>query len=485
MPVHPSGSLSASLGVLAATALLIPWLGAGCECGSPLELGACNRAADCLADGDPCTTEYCTDRGVCATRPSTLPECLDVGPMPDAPGADTPGADVPAVDAPACTVDCDDHDVCTDDACVGAECVHTPFPGCRERHAALLLADSQRVMAGSPLPVLSGGIGAAANVIVPTEATEATFTVLGGSTLTEGTTFTSELGASPITLSSSLQTVTATHDGAVYALGGLVGAAVFATSDTLTVSATPPGGPLSVPVAAPAPITAASDLLDPPSGLTSTVSWPDGACDAFLVQATLSGSALPGLAQVLRRVPCDEAPLEGGRRRTRILDDATLAALTARGLTISEITVGVVNEADCSGFFPGLGEVSCQAGRLLRFGPSALLPPVPPPCGDAVTFAGNVEIRWDADAMSCDIIRTGDGGATGIDVARIDTRTGNSVWRYTPLTASHGTISGMRIDGMPLGTDITVTLREPFGALLTITFRIEADTLSVSAFDVT
>lgn len=346
--------------------------------------------------------------------------------------------------------------------------------------SAILLADSQRVVASASGPAFSGGVGAAANVIVPNRAALDTFTVVGDTTITEGTTFTSELGPAAITLSSSLQTVTATHDGSRYALTGLLGAAALGASDTLTVSA----GTTSVPVSAPAPITSVSDLLDPPTGLTSTVSWPDGACDAFVVQALLAGSALPGEAQIIRRVPCDGAPLSGGRRRIRILEDATLTALAARGLTISEITVGVVNEADCSALFPALGNVPCQAGRLLRFSPSALEPFVPGPCGDPVSVAGNVEIRWDSAAMTCDVVRTGD-TATGIDVGRIDTRSGGSVWRYTPTSASHGTISGMRIDGLPQSTDVTVVLAEPSGITLTITLRIDGDTLSVSGFTAT
>jgi hypothetical protein len=451
---------------------------AGCQCSGPR--AACSTDLECFQPpASTCRVAVCNRgsidvRGYCEEQPD--PMCMDTS-MPDAPTLDAP-VDVPTPDAPRLDARADAPVFPRDTG--GVLCVT-----CLVRLSAILLGDSQRVVASPSGPTLSGGPGAAANVIVPTASTLATLTDLAESTIAEGTTFGSELGASPITLSSSLQTVTATHDGARYALSGLLGAAVFASSDTLTVAGTTAGGPLSVPITAPSPITAASDLLDAPTGLTSTVSWPDGQCDAFIVQATLAGSGLPGESQVIRRVACADAPLVGGRRRIRILDDAALSELTARGLTVTDITVGVVNEADCSGFFPGLGDVPCQAGRLLRLPLSALLPFDPGPCGDPVTFAGNVEIRWSSDVMTCDIIRTGEPGATGIDVARIDTRSGGSVWRYTILSASHGTVSGMRIDGMPFSTDITVSLREPFGATLTITFRIESDTLSVSSFEVT
>lgn len=388
-------------------------------------------------------------------------------------------------DASVRDVDLDVGDASADTPDVSGDTGSAGCVTCLPRLSEILLADSQRVVAGVPGPTLSGGTGAAANVIVPSASTLATLTDLVESTIAEGTTFSSELGASPITLSSSQKTVTATHDGTRYALAELVDAPAFASSDTLTVSATPAGGPSSVPVSAPSPITAASDLLDPPTGLTSTVSWPDGQCDAFVVVATLAGSSLPGDAQVIRRVACADAPLEGGRRRIRMLDDATLTEVTARGLTVSEITVGVVNEADCSGFFPGFGGVRCQAGRLLRFSPSALAPPVPPPCGDGVAFAGPVQICWSPTTLTCDIVRAGDScGTSGPSALEIDTRSVGTLSRYPIVSTSHGTISGMRINGLPTGTDITVVL-DASGTTLTVTFRVDGDTLSVSSFEQT
>jgi hypothetical protein len=393
---------------------------------------------------------------------------MDVG-MADAPTMDVP--DVPGLDAPMDTPDApgDAGDI----FCVT----------CRER-SAILLADSQRVVADAAGPTISGSTGASANAIVPNASTLATLTNVGESTIAEGTTFESELGASPITLTSSLQTVIATHDGARYALTGLVGAPVFAAADTLTVSGMVGSSPLSVLVTPPSPITTASSLLDTPSGrLTSSISWPDGECDAFVVVATLAGSTLPGEAQVIRRVACDDAPLEGGRRRIRMLDDATLTELTARGLTVSELTVGVVNEAECAGFFPDLDPgavVPCQAGRLLRFSPSALEPPLPPACGGPRTSGVIVNICFDFAAGTCST-SVGANPCSGggpiilrVSTVRLDVQT-----YYPAISTTVGTISEpLRVTGIPDGSDVTIVQSISDTSTVTASFRLEGTTVT-------
>lgn len=491
MPATSRSISTPSVRVLGAACLAITIASVtGCPpTGSPIG-ASCVYDLDCVSDGNLCTLELCP-RGICIRVPSDAPECVDAGPrdaaVPDAPPVDAPGLDAPGLDASGsdapdapslCTPACDDGNSCTHDACIDGACVFRRIYPC----SSVLLADSSRVVAGASGPVFSGSFGVAANVIVPTEETTSHFTVLDGASIVEGVTYESIVGASPIALISPAQSIAATHDGDRYVLSGLFASPAFGPVGELAVSGTPPGATdvVRVMVPAPARIVAASDLLDAPSGLTTTVSWPDGACDAFLVQATLTGSSMSGEAQVLRRVDCDDATLEGGRRRIRIFDDATLAALGARGLEVEEITVGVVNETDCSALFPGETDVPCQAGRLVRVDASVLEPPV---CGPPVSFAGTVYVCWAEAAGTCGATRAGtscpDGG---IDALNVDTRSGSTLSRYPIVSTSVGTISGMRINGIPADTDVTVVLTAP-SATLTYTFRYDGvDTLTILDF---
>jgi hypothetical protein len=234
--------------------------------------------------------------------------------------------------------------------------------------AAIYMADNQHVARSEDQLVTVGGVGALANVVHPTSTViNKMSATAGGAVIYEGVpTFASLEGASPITLTSSLQTATATHDGARYAITGLTGSAVFANSDMLTVTGAPPGAAsVEVTVSAPAPVDAA-DVFGELAGLRTKVSHTDGAFDAFAITVTLTGSSKTGDAGILRVVPASDLPLRSGKREMPILDDATIAELEDRGLKADQVYVAVINEVDDASLFPDEVPIPVQAGRSFQ-----------------------------------------------------------------------------------------------------------------------
>lgn len=372
------------------------------------------------------------------------------------------------------TVEIDDVD------CVGDTPAGHP-PG-----AEILLADfCEASRVGSTFECSSAASGTIANVLVPTVETRSHLTPVGStSAIFEGVeSWTSEAGAPVITMTTSRQSVTATHDGASYAVSGLTTGPVLAFPDDLVVTGTPPGGSevsVTVPAIDPATTYLTGMVLETAEGLRSRMRAQDGGFDAMYVFATATGSSMAGEAGVMRVVPAAAMTVDGtGERSAPLLDDATITALEGRGLTLDTILVGPVRFVESDALFPG-ETVPVMAGRLLRVPASQLVatPPagecVPPSADLARSSTTRVSLCYAPTDMVCGMqLREDCVLAEWIGSFR---DRGTDFTFYTendpPLTlrsTTHGTIesSGIlynRVVGLPLDTDITIQLAAPVAA---------------------
>jgi len=233
---------------------------------------------------------------------------------------------------------------------------------------AIMLSDNTRLSHdGSSWTAAAPGV--TANVIQAHEATAAAFEELAGGTLVfQGVTaWRSQVGDDSITLSSSLQTGTATFDGSGYSIGGLAGGPAFAETDTLTVEGSGGG---SVTVDAPPPLADASSFLGEPQGLRTEVRVPDGDFDTLYV-FVLADDGSPGDDGLMRFMPPSDMALDGTSRTAPLLDDEAIAAMESRGMTALAIYVAYYNTVESSDFFSGRA-VPVQAGRMFQIDPTQL-----------------------------------------------------------------------------------------------------------------
>jgi hypothetical protein len=207
-------------------------------------------------------------------------------------------------------------------------------------------------------------LSAAANVIYASAATEAGFTTFDPeTTIFEGVSvWSSERGVSPIVLTTPRATVTATYGTDRYAISGLT--RPFAGAETLTL--TVPG---ASPAIDPVVLTAPPDppRFGAPSGLATEVRVAEGTFDVLFVYA----SDAAGTSGVLREIPASTMTLRGSDRVAPILPADVVAALDARGIVLSHVTVGPYREVWTSALFSA-GEVPLQAGYLVDVPVAAL-----------------------------------------------------------------------------------------------------------------
>ncbi len=360
------------------------------------------------------------------------------------------------------------------------------YPGCLARtgpepRAAVLAADfcdAERTSSG--FSCIGAASGAIANVIVPTTATESHLSSVGASTVVfEGVeTWQSVAGPPTLELASSLQAVTATHDGTGYAITGLGTGPVLGFPDDLVVTGTPPGGSeasVSVPAVDPADAYVAGVLRDP-DGLRTSMRGREGAFDAMYVHATASGSTMAGEAGVMRLVPAASMTLDtsGTERTAPLFDDATIAELAARGLTLDTIVVGPVRFVENETLFPGRS-VPVMTGRFVRI-PASHLEAAPaageclPPTADlALSSTSRVSLCYDGTSMVCGM-RHREGCSLAKWIGTFYDRTTGGFTFYTendpPLpfrSTTHGTVESAgvlynRVVDLPADTDITIQL---------------------------
>ncbi len=223
---------------------------------------------------------------------------------------------------------------------------------------AVMLAENVR-LSSSGTGWTAGGAGATANCIMGTDDLVSHFVESSnGSLVFMGvSSWTSEQGLTPITLASSLQTATATFSASNYVITGLSGAAVWGASDSLTVTS----GSTVIEVPAPDPIPDPTQILGAADGLSTTISFPDGHCDAVtaFIQADMTSGAM-------RHVPEADIPLVGGSRVMPIADEATIAMLESEGLVPSMVYFSCMNEVETTDLFPGMRSVPVQAGRMFQ-----------------------------------------------------------------------------------------------------------------------
>ncbi len=219
-----------------------------------------------------------------------------------------------------------------------------------------------------------GATGVTANVIAAAPSVADKFERVSDTTLIyEGVAlFSSVEGPAELTLSSSLQTATASWNAGprTYTINGLVGAPAFGASDSLAVTATVDGSPVTVTVPAPAEVGLPEQVFGPPAGWDTTVSFPDGGFDTLYVFVATTGGSGTGEAGLMRFVPAEDMTAGEGRRSATLMDAGGADALAARGLVPSVVYVAAYNEDESDPFF-GLGS-PVQAGRMFQLDPLAL-----------------------------------------------------------------------------------------------------------------
>jgi hypothetical protein len=370
------------------------------------------------------------------------------------------------------TVEVDDVD-CVDETPTG-----------HPRGAEILLADfCEAWRVGSTFECSSAATGTIANVLVPTAETRSHLTPVGAtSAIFEGVeSWTSETGAPVITMTTSRQSVTATHDGTRDAVSGLTTGPVAAFPDDLAVTGAPPeGSEVSVTVAAIDPATTypTGMVLENAEGLRSRMRAQDGGFDAMYVYATATGSSVAGEAGVMRVVPAAAMAVDvTGERGAPRLDDATITALEGRGLTLDTILVGPMRFVESDALFPG-HTVPIMLGRLLRVPAAQLVatPPaggcVPPSADLARSSTMRVSLCYAPSEMVCGMqLREDCVLAEWIGSFR---DRGSDFTFYTELaqtlrSTTHGTIESPalldnRVVGLPLDTDVTIQLAAPTAA---------------------
>jgi hypothetical protein len=241
-----------------------------------------------------------------------------------------------------------------------------PLAGCETILNALgsgvMLADLVVVEADGAGGWVDQGTGVTANVIVPTELVTEKFTETSEHCLVfEGVTlWQTHPGSASMTLSSSLQSATATLDGDRYVIGGLTASAAFAAEDELVVAA----GSTEVRVPAPPPHGDLAEHFGPPGGLATVFRAPAGELDVVTVFVTAT-SPYPGEAGIMCRYPAAALATEGAFLSGPLVDASTIATAGTRGLVPGLVFVGYFREVQDDTLFQGR-TTYVQAGRMFR-----------------------------------------------------------------------------------------------------------------------
>jgi hypothetical protein len=248
---------------------------------------------------------------------------------------------------------------------------------CGNGDAVMLSENTRLTKSGTGWSAASPG--ATANVIAASPAVSVHFFGVGRGTQLYASVpgFTSLPGLSPLQLHSSLQTGTATFDGMRYAITGLTGSAVYAATDTLTVTHTPSDGgtPVTLSVAAPPPIADVTSLFGARAGLKTTVQLADGTFDVMFVSVVAGPPGAPaGQNGVLRSVAAADMTLVGNLRVAPLVDDETLAAMTELGWVAQTVYVAAYRQTLSPLFFPEAQPVPVQAGRMFQVSVADLMP---------------------------------------------------------------------------------------------------------------
>jgi hypothetical protein len=188
------------------------------------------------------------------------------------------------------------------------------------------------------------------------------------------TAYTSEMGATPITLASGSQQATATWNGTRYTISGLVAGPAYAnTGDAFAVTAgsiTDGIDPMDVPAFA-----NLDETLGAPAGLATEVrvaaSTPFDVFYVFVVGT----SASTGEAGALCELAAADMPETAGVKHASLLDPAAIARFEERGISPTTVLVALyrTKTAD-TGLFPSFGAFPLQAGQMLSIPFTALAP---------------------------------------------------------------------------------------------------------------
>jgi len=187
------------------------------------------------------------------------------------------------------------------------------------------------------------------------------------------TSWASNKGLDPITISSSNQTITGNHDGTRYVLTGLQQIPAFAASDTMTVTATDSGGgSVSQTVTAPPEPADVLQVLGEPNRLSTPFRAPDGGFDVFYV-AFIAKPSGAGDSGGMCTVPAAQMQLDGSVRTAPLLSDEVQQVLKDRGMEVQTIYAAYYKTGEASSFFPDHDRsVPIEAGRMFEVAASEL-----------------------------------------------------------------------------------------------------------------
>jgi hypothetical protein len=227
----------------------------------------------------------------------------------------------------------------------------------------LLLADLTTLTRAPGGGWRAGPTGATASVLYATAAVQAKLAPVGDRCLIyQGLDdWQSEQGLSPITLSSSQQTVSAAFAEGHYRPVGLSAQAAYIDGDRLTVS--------SVALSeVPAPVGGdPAQVLGDPAGLATAFRAPEGF--AMMIARFEAAGDAGGTCWT----PTEAMGREGTTRTAPLLPGEMVAEIQTRGLQPTTVLVGYFNLVEAPAFFPGRPRpIWARAGRVFRVDPAAL-----------------------------------------------------------------------------------------------------------------
>jgi len=177
--------------------------------------------------------------------------------------------------------------------------------------------------------------------------------------------FTSERGATPVTVTTGRQTGTATYSEATrrYAWTGFVSGDFYGNGEDVRLSF----DGTNVTVRPPPPFGPPAETLSGANGLATTLSIPDGEATHVVVFGQLApGSGFNCL------YPTSALPLANGRRTAPLFDPVIQAAIPDVATTVTNVFAAKGNVVTTDRLFPAAGERDFLAVQMLRIPRSIL-----------------------------------------------------------------------------------------------------------------
>jgi hypothetical protein len=275
----------------------------------------------------------------------------------------------------------------------------------------------------------------------------------------------SEEGVSPIQLTTSKQSVTATYLGDRYEITGLVADAAFAQGpDELVVSHAESGAAVTVP--APTPLGDPNDLLRSRLGLATELHLPGNSFDRVVV--FVNGMSGADTYEVACGYPYERFMPVGNDVVLELVESEARDAIEDMGITPVSLIVSIDNEKMTEDFFPGFTPTPVRAGRAFSISAADLTPAAPGDCSfptvvsiDSFTNTGKLCFEQSPTIANCMVTSTDcEGFATHFEfqLPTMDDRRlrGGPGLQVSSTTAGTLNQPSNGVDALPEGTEVMV-----------------------------